>query len=776
MKFKKFFTFSLLAIGTALPIATLSAKPNSTLIAAQKHQENESIIPESELNITSFKKLYVQQYMNILNYYIDKVPNLIMKAYGEETVETSRFTNEKYLEYKNYSENIKKSIFAKIFNDDFGGFYGIKGEIKKILETDINNELIQILISPQKINEYLSNNKTSRIQSFNIDLQSGKTADFNYAQYQYAKTINLLMLKEFNPENAKTIEKLWNQMDEIVSILVRANKEIKKQKNEYEVAFKSNEVFENMFYNKKSKIKEIQDNKELKDLDKEKVFKYYSPALTKTKTPSYNKLIAEEKIKTFQKYLNFNEFKNLFYIESGNPYNSKIQNFNNYSELIKAIKSDSSFQGLDDIYIEHFEIPGRFINAEKYYEMLKVEYKLLKYFEQKNNDISEILKINGENIVGLKIIMSSKLNNLYDEKIYTNEIFNKYLDATLYFIWALNGGRSISMDDVDYNTFKSEFIKNKDKVNEIKSVFTSVGAHWFPLSDYINYALGETGTPLDFIMNNLTNEKILVTIKDILKTSNNSYEKDKNIYFNTYIEKLTELRNSFNISASLAKEQIEKLHNIENEIINDLNLNNEEGESRNIKMILKSFLSSMVRGYEGFLKKISKTDADSKLELKLEEIDSLKQSAFILKELAIKVIDYMSRTKNINLTAEKEELENLDFETDNVNNLINNYHQALLLLSKLPFTEEDKDTVFSEKFDSNFNKIQNRPEMITLLNALPKNIKPQVIIERPNDTEQSVQNETQNISPIFAALISATVVCGIASLIGLGLLVKNKKS
>ncbi|MFV8489562.1 hypothetical protein, partial [Mycoplasma sp. 31_09] len=270
--------------------------------------------------------------------------------------------------------------------------------------------------------------------------------------------------------------------------------------------------------------------------------------------------------------------------------------------------------------------------------------------------------------------------------------------------------------------------------------------------------------------------------------SNNEYENYLNIQLNETDEKQVNLivsdiekaKKEFvdslyitpNEAQQIKKEFNAYIRQLENELGISLSDVRNYLENRELAKTIGENLNILQDAFISMLSVMSKTDDKSKLELKLEEINTIKQSAFILKELANKVIDYMTTTKQIDLSQQKGKLNSLNLETDNINDLVNNYHEALLLLSKLPFTEEDKDTVFSEKFDKNFNKIQNRPEMITLLNALPKNTKPQIVIK---DAEITPQEDNKGLNPIFAGLISATVVCGIAALIGLGLLIKRKK-
>ncbi|WP_416754264.1 hypothetical protein ACM0JF_02420 [Mycoplasma sp. 654] len=767
MKFKKWFMFPLIGMSVVTPIATMSA----TTANEKAKIEKLIIVPETEVIVKNFKPLYIEQYLNILDFYIDSLKENIRQAYGDEKIEKSRWTNKTEIYYTNYKENIKNTVFAKTY-DEQNDYFDIKNKISDLLKTDINDKLVKLLINPNELKEYFKNTRTSKINDFNTRFDITRNTKFDYAKYQYAKTVNLLMAKEFNTDNKETVKALWNSMDEIVKELIKFSPNIRKQKEDFERKFKSNQTFEDMFYNKKNRIKEFRINEYIKNIDTENVFAYKKSNYN-FKTNYENKLEAEEKINISKKYLTYDEFKSLFYISSGNPYNSKIQEFNNYNELTNAIKNDSNFSGLSNAYIEDVEIPSHLVVMEKYNKMLKTQYKLLKLWlsDEKNYDILDIINFNNSSTQWLKNLISIKLNDLYTEEIYTDDAFNKYMDANFYFYWVQTGdvSRNVEGKSIDYQTFIENIKENKNAINEMREIFDTVSMHWFPLHSFGTYALGYAGVPLDFIINNLNDNETLKEIKYIIENSNNDTD-TKEVYFDTYIQKLKAIKSSFSISPEIANKQIEKLHNIENEIVSELNLNNKNNSEK--LLILKSFLSSMVRNYENFLKEISKTDDKSKLELKLEEINTIKQSAFILKELANKVIDYMTTTKQIDLSQQKEKLNSLDLETDNINDLVNNYHEALLLLSKLPFTEEDKDTVFSEKFDKNFNKIQNRPEMITLLNALPKNTKPQIVIK---DGEITPQEDNKGLNPIFAGLISATVACGIAALIGLGLLIKRKK-
>ncbi|MFV8467657.1 hypothetical protein [Mycoplasma sp. 46852] len=757
MKFKKWFMFPLMGMSAVAPIATMSASATT-----ENKNEKLVIVPETEVVVKEFKPLYIEQYLNILDFYIDSIKENIFQAYGVEKVEKDTYSGKTVVWYTDYNENIKNTIFAKSYENDY---FNLKNELSDLIKTNINDELVQTVINPNKFIKYLKETKTS--QTFNFDLKPKYNAwnKFDYAKYQYAKTINLLMLKEFNQPDKDAIIALWNLMDETVESLSNDNYlNVKKQKEDYKLKFKSNQIFEDMFYNKKSKINELQENEYIKDIDTENVFAY-KKAPFHYKDTKQNKLEIEKQLNIYKKYLSYDEFKSLFFIFNGNPMQKKIQSFNSYEELVNYINNENYIRGFH-ITNEGTEIPSHMLDMKKYIKMQQTEYKLLKEYTNGNSEIGYILPFENINNQWLKWIISSKFNELYSEEIYTDDAFYKFVDAQLYFNWT--DGRNIN-----YDTFYNQLYnpENNDYLQAYKEIFHSPSLHWFPMKNILDYALGRMGIPLDFMINNLDNQ---VMLKDIL----NYFERvtqdgNANIYYNTFIDKMKAAKNAFHISEELANKQIEKLHNIESEILNDLKIDaRSQGLNDETKNLIKSYLSSMVRNYELFLKKISKTDAESKLELKLEEIDTIKQSAFILKELANKVIDYMTATKQIDLSQQKEKLNNLNLETDNINDLVNNYHEALLLLSKLPFTEEDKDTVFSEKFDKNFNKIQNRPEMITLLNALPKNTKPQIIIK---ETETTPQEDNKGINPIFAGLISATVVCGIASLIGLGLLVKNKK-
>ncbi|MFV8417954.1 hypothetical protein ACNQ21_00355 [Mycoplasma sp. VS299A] len=394
----------------------------------------------------------------------------------------------------------------------------------------------------------------------------------------------------------------------------------------------------------------------------------------------------------------------------------------NLNELIKNVFNSNAM----DIYYEFEKTIFKYSGIKE-----EVNAQLNDYWENDEYKKTLIEHLFSENIFYLlsgdlmfQWEISTNMNTSFFKMLLSNNFNN---DAKIFAIHYLNINNLL--------TGKYELAKN------IESIVSN--------NEYENY--------LNIKLNETDEKQVNLIVSDI--------EKAKKEFVNSlYItpNKAQQIKNEFNAY----------IRQLENELGISLSDVRNYLENRELAKTIGENLNILQDAFISMLSVMSKTDNKSKLELKLEEIDTIKQSAFILKELANKVIDYMTATKQIDLSQQKEKLNNLNLETDNINDLVNNYHEALLLLSKLPFTEEDKDTVFSEKFDKNFNKIQNRPEMITLLNALPKNTKPQIIIK---ETETTPQEDNKGINPIFAGLISATVVCGIASLIGLGLLVKNKK-
>ncbi|MHA3838786.1 hypothetical protein [Mycoplasma sp. VS1572C] len=94
-------------------------------------------------------------------------------------------------------------------------------------------------------------------------------------------------------------------------------------------------------------------------------------------------------------------------------------------------------------------------------------------------------------------------------------------------------------------------------------------------------------------------------------------------------------------------------------------------------------------------------------------------------------------------------------------------------ITQIPFTETEKEKNFSDKFDDNYTKLKDKPEMTALINTTP--IMNNVPLNNGTDvTEDTLGNETKDNS-VLIGLITASVICGIAGIIGLGLLVKNKK-
>ncbi|MHA3786252.1 hypothetical protein [Mycoplasma sp. Z244C] len=507
-----------------------------------------------------------------------------------------------------------------------------------------------------------------------------------------------------------------------------------------------NENYNTLFdlVNKATTFEELKSNVGEKELVKNNFKNKYYFSIPSSKDANIEKIINEIKILEIKYILSNPDIQFLPFREFYFQYGRDLYELNKRD--IKTVINNNLLKLLNSKLLN--DKVFNYDYAKAYYEL---QIKLMIY-NSKEQDKQEIINYMSWEHIPENVIKQS-LTNLFSSPLDVIELFTTdynwrefIYQNTMISFFKLFISNNV---DEDARSLAIEYLHKSDLLSE-KYGLKPYGEYDTRYNKQIDYS--------KVVLNEKDNEKVEEIIKDI----NASREK---IIKSLYLDK--------DEASKISKQIKDSIILFANKLGINLSIVRSYNHYKGLKQELGKDLSDLITNIDLFLKIISKTDDGSKLEIKQNQIQVLKENTQSLKKFAIKIIEFLAKNNQKDYSNQKEAINKLNLDTDNLEELQNSYHKIMVEITQIPFTETEKEKIFSDKFDDNYTKLKDKPEMTALINTTP--IINNVPLNNGTDlTEDTLENEAKDNS-VLIGLITASVICGIAGIIGLGLLVKNKK-